>query len=183
MPPRAQDAAKAKQNLDDLENAIRRHNEHPPNPYDPDAVAAYNSQAAYYNYSAAQLEGEVESLDADLDCTPASVAQTSDAPNNPSWARPDPRYMQAPKGQKGVQMNVPGPANEPATIDGLSFSGHALDQLQGRGISLSAVERALRIGEIIPSRDGTTMFYDAINNVRVIQAAGGRIVTVGFGEP
>lgn len=75
-----------------------------------------------------------------------------------------------------------GQSNQPATIDGLQFSGHALDQMQGRGIPLSAVERALRVGEIIPSRDGTTMFYDAANNVRVIQAASGRIITVGFGK-
>lgn len=182
MPPRAQDAATAKKNLDELENAIQQHNEHPPNPYDPDAVAAYNSQAAYYNYSAAQLEGEVESLDAGLDYTPASVAHTSDAPNYPSWARPDPRYMQAPNGQKGAQMNVPGQKNYPETIDGTSFSGHALDQMQARGIPLSAVERALRIGAIESGKDGETIFYDAINNISVAQSDTGLIITVGYGH-
>jgi hypothetical protein len=52
--------------------------------------------------------------------------------------------------------------------------------MQGRGIPLSTVERALRVGEIIASRDGTTMFYDAVNNV--IQDVDGTIVTVSFGH-
>jgi hypothetical protein len=183
MPPRTQDVATAQKNLDDLENAIMRHNEHPPNPYDPDAVAAYNSEATYYNYSAVQLEGQLESLDANLDYTPSSVAQTSESPNYPSWAQPDPRYTQAPNGQKGSPMPHYGQSNEPMNINGTQFSGHALDQMQSRGIPLSAVERALRVGEIIPSRDGTTMFYDAANNVRVIESASGRIITVGLGKP
>lgn len=86
-------------------------------------------------------------------------------------------------GQKGGPMEHYRQSNQPATIDGLPFSGHALDQMQGRGIPLSAAEKVLRVGEIIPSRDGTTMFYDAANNVRANQAASGRIITVGFGKP
>jgi hypothetical protein len=53
--------------------------------------------------------------------------------------------------------------NTPATIEGIHFSGHAIDEMQGDGIPLSAVNRALRIGAIEPGKFGRTIFYDAIN--------------------
>jgi hypothetical protein len=102
--------------------------------------------------------------------------------NTPSWARPDPLQMQAPNGQKGSPMKQYGRVNQPETIDGLSFSGHALDEMQSDGIPLSEVNRALRVGAITAGRSGETIFYDAVNNVTVIQAPSGRIVTVSFGQ-
>ncbi len=179
-PPRAHDVENAQQNLQDLEDAIKRHNSNPPNPYDPNAVAAYNGEANYYNSWAAQLEGEVESWNGDY--TPAPVAQTQEKPNAPYWAHPDPSLPQSPTGQRGGPMRVEPGTNGPATIDGIPFKGHALDEMQSDGIPLSAVNRALRVGAIEPGKYGRTIFYDAVNNISVVQDPSGEIVTVSYGH-
>jgi len=98
-PPRAHDVETAQKNLQDLEDAIKRHNLNPPNPYDPNAVAAYNSEANYYNSWAAQLHGQLDSWNAQY--TPATPAKTADIP---SWTQPAP--------QQPVHQG-PGTASEP----------------------------------------------------------------------
>jgi adhesin HecA-like repeat protein len=74
--------------------------------------------------------------------------------------------------------------NEATQINGCNFSGHALDQMQNRGLMPSVVENALKTGTQFPTRAGTTGFYDAVNNVRVIVNSGTRrVVTVIPGAP
>ena len=58
--------------------------------------------------------------------------------------------------------------NEATKINGRDFSGHALDQMQNRGVMPSVVENALSTGAQFPTRAGTTGFYDTVNNIRVI---------------
>ncbi|MGF1530570.1 MAG: DUF4258 domain-containing protein [Puniceicoccaceae bacterium] len=90
----------------------------------------------------------------------------------------------APVGRLGNPMNVPGPQNVRTTIGGREFSGHALDQMQGRGIMPSVVDNTIRQGTNFPTRAGTTGFYDSVNNVRVIvNSETGRVVTVIPGAP
>ncbi|GGY20400.1 DUF4258 domain-containing protein [Paludibacterium paludis] len=74
--------------------------------------------------------------------------------------------------------------NEATQINGRDFSGHALDQMQNRGVMPSVVENALSTGTQFPTRAGTTGFYDAVDNVRVIvNSETGRVVTVIRGAP
>jgi hypothetical protein len=74
--------------------------------------------------------------------------------------------------------------NENTQINGTQFSGHALDQMQNRGVMPSVVEHALQIGTPFRTRGGTTGFYDAVNRVRVIvNTDTGKVVTVIRGEP
>ncbi len=74
--------------------------------------------------------------------------------------------------------------NEATTISGRQFTGHALDQMQNRGFMPSVVENTISQGTTFSTRAGTTGFYDAVNNVRVItDSASGRIVTVIPGAP
>ncbi len=91
------------------------------------------------------------------------------------------------KGSKGFEFkNAPYQKvrNEPTTINGHEFSGHALDQMQNRGIMPSVVENTIRSGQTFSTRAGTTGFYDSVNNVRVItNSETGRIVTVIRGAP
>jgi hypothetical protein len=79
-------------------------------------------------------------------------------------------------------MDVPRGTNAPATLEGTSFSGHALDEMQSEGIPVSVVNNALRTGLSAPSRGGTTVFFDPTNNVSVVQASDGTVVTVSFGD-
>jgi len=74
--------------------------------------------------------------------------------------------------------------NQATTIRGRQFTGHALDQMQNRGSMPLVVENTIRQGTTFPTRAGTTGFYDAVNNVRVItDRASGRVVTVIPGAP
>ena len=70
--------------------------------------------------------------------------------------------------------------NEATDIDGRTFTGHALDQMQNRGIPLSAVNEALQHGTAEPNNTkGTTAFFDAVNGIKVIvDTSTGRVITV-----
>jgi RHS repeat-associated protein len=74
--------------------------------------------------------------------------------------------------------------NEATQINGRDFSGHALDQMQNRGVMPSVVEGALSTGAQFTTRPGTNGIYDSVNNVRVIvNSETGRVVTVIRGAP
>jgi len=87
-----------------------------------------------------------------------------------------------PTGQRGSPMDVPKGSNEPATIDGRDYSGHALDQMQGRGIPPAAVDDAIRNGNSRPDKifpDTRTEHTSPDGRVVVITDTGsGRVVTV-----
>ncbi len=76
--------------------------------------------------------------------------------------------------------------NSPATINGRPYSGHAIDQMQNRGIPPSVVDNTIRNGTPFSTRpgSGTTGYYDAVNGVRVIvNSRTGNVVTVIPGKP
>ncbi|MDQ2807657.1 MAG: DUF6531 domain-containing protein [Chloroflexota bacterium] len=73
------------------------------------------------------------------------------------------------KGRYGMVVE-PG-TNAPTTINGRPYSGHAIDQMQGRGIPPSAVENAINEGIGIPGTGGrvsTTRYYDRGNGISVV---------------
>ncbi len=74
--------------------------------------------------------------------------------------------------------------NPPSNIGGRDYSGHALDRMQGRGITPSVVENIIQSGQQITGKiPGTTGHYDPVNNVTVItNTASGRVVTVAPGQ-
>lgn len=81
-------------------------------------------------------------------------------------------------------MTVPRGTNVPATINGVDYSAHAIDQMQGRGIPPSVVQNTIQNGAVYPTGAGTTGYYDPVNNVRVItNSTNGRVVTVIPGAP
>lgn len=90
----------------------------------------------------------------------------------------------APVGRSGNPLGVSPGTNSPSLVGGVNYSGHALDQMQGRGIPPSAVQNAINTGTTFPTRAGTTGHYDSINNIRVItNSRTGGVVTVIPGSP
>lgn len=88
-----------------------------------------------------------------------------------------------PTGRMGNPMNTIG-ANPPTIIGDFSYSAHAIDRMQGRGVPPSAIENALSTGDLFSTKAGTTGYYDSINNLRVIvNSKTGNIVTVIPGAP
>ncbi|HYV49768.1 MAG TPA: DUF4258 domain-containing protein [Myxococcaceae bacterium] len=75
--------------------------------------------------------------------------------------------------------------NKSATISGRSYSAHALDQMQNRGILPSVVENAIQTGRQLPGKTpGTVVYFDPANEVRVIvNSETGNVVTVIPGGP
>ena len=72
--------------------------------------------------------------------------------------------------------------NADAVIDGRTFGGHALDQMQNRGIPPSAVENTIRSGRGVPDPlPGRMRYYDPRNDITVITERE-RVVTVIHGN-
>ena len=86
------------------------------------------------------------------------------------------------KGRKGWELKnhpLQPTRNSPSTIGNREFSGHALDQMQNRGIPPSVVENTIQHGKDVPAKPGTFGKYDADNNITVIlDSESGRVVTV-----
>ena len=74
--------------------------------------------------------------------------------------------------------------NAPTMINGRSYSGHALDRMQERGLTPTVVENAIRSGNASPGNTpGTTVYRDAVNKVKVVvNDAANRVVTVMYGR-
>jgi len=61
---------------------------------------------------------------------------------------------------------------------GRRYSGHALDQMQNRGLMPMIVEDTIQTGVRTAGRNGTNIFYNSVNGVRVILNQGGDVITV-----
>lgn len=73
--------------------------------------------------------------------------------------------------------------NAEGIIGGRQFGGHALDQMQGRGVMPSAVENTISVGRATPDPiPGRIRYYDATNNLTVVTESNGRVVTVITGK-
>ncbi len=87
-----------------------------------------------------------------------------------------------PVGHRPSQMEVVPGTNTPGTVGNTSYSGHAFDRMQGRGLMPSVVDDAIAHGQHAPGSDGTTVHYSPANNVSVVTNAEGRVVTTGYGH-
>ena len=88
-------------------------------------------------------------------------------------------------GSKRLQFDYPlfqNVRNLPAIIEGIKYSGHALDKMQDRGIMPSLVKNAFENGLVVTGKKlDTFAHYDAINNMTVISNKFGRVITVSHG--
>lgn len=81
-------------------------------------------------------------------------------------------------GRSGSPIDIAPGTNAPTEINGTQFSGHALDQMQGRGIPPSVVQNTIDQGVGAAGRGGATVYYDSVNNVSVVVSSSGRVITV-----
>ena len=101
--------------------------------------------------------------------------------------RNSPRPATTPAWRGAGEMLTPGAPsqNSPGQLCGRSFSGHAFDRMQGRGLTPSVVLDAIQNGQRLPGNSAReTIFYSPNNNVSVIvNSANGKVVTVRQGPP
>jgi RHS repeat-associated protein len=161
------------------------------NELDPKAAEELNTPET--NAEVARLEEQAKEAAEAKDNTPALMRDPSEfgefgsckaTPPERSEVGP-PRDGTGFKGRSGWQLyNAPYQPvrNSPATIDGTDYSGHALDQMQNRGIPPSVVQNTIDNGDSFQGYGNTTGYYDSVNNVTVItNSQTGRVVTVMMG--
>jgi hypothetical protein len=87
-----------------------------------------------------------------------------------------------PTGQRGSPINVKPGTNDQANIGGRDYTGHSLDQMQGRGVPPAAVEDTIQNGSSRPDKDfpgSRTEHRSPDGRVVVITDTGsGRVITV-----
>jgi RHS repeat-associated protein len=90
------------------------------------------------------------------------------------------RPASSPQGRLGQPIEYEPGTNAPTTIDGRDFTGHSLDQMQGRGIPPSAVENTIQQGNSAPGNvPGRTVYYEPVNNLSAVtDSSSGRVITV-----
>jgi len=86
-------------------------------------------------------------------------------------------------GKKGWELKNPkyqSTRNAVTDIDGRLYRGHALDQMQNRGVPPSVVEQTIQNGKIVnvDQNLGTVDYYDPINKIKVILNEKDEVVTV-----
>ncbi|MHB8884744.1 MAG: RHS repeat-associated core domain-containing protein [Methylovirgula sp.] len=103
-------------------------------------------------------------------------------PGNPSGAPPASSFSGS--GRSPLQAPEGPPRNSSAIIENVPYSGHALDQMQNRGIPPSVTTQTLMQGQQMPgNQPGTTQYYDQMNNISVItNSQTGVVITVRPGR-
>ena len=88
------------------------------------------------------------------------------------------KHPSTPTGQRGSPIEVKPGTNEPTSIGGRNYTGHALDRMQGRCVPPSAVEDAIRNGTRSPGNQTGTTVHTGSNGVTVVIGNGGRGISV-----
>lgn len=101
--------------------------------------------------------------------------------------RNSPRPATTPVWRGAGEMLTPGAPsqNSPGQVCGRSFSGHAFDRMQGRGLTPSVVLDAIQNGQRMPGQTrNETVYYSPVNNVSVVvNAHNGNVVSIFRGLP
>ena len=108
---------------------------------------------------------------------------TPDMPAGGGYGSPASSFTGSSRFQFQSPAGVP-PRNDPATIDGVPYSGHALDEMQNRGLFPSLTGQAIQNGLQGPSKYAdTSVFYDPLNDVSVVRDnTTGNVITVIPGD-
>jgi len=81
-----------------------------------------------------------------------------------------------PVGRLGSPLNVAPGTNAPTTVGGRVYTGHALDRMQGRGLTPSVVEDTVARGTQTPGRQGASVY--TTEQARVVVNPNGSVKTV-----
>jgi len=102
--------------------------------------------------------------------------------SNPAHLPMYPSGVSVRLGSAGPGASGVPPLNLPATIGGRYYTGHALDNMQARGITPSVVEHTIRCGQRY--RSGSEyVYYDKINDVTVVTNKRGDVISTRRGQP
>jgi len=187
--------------LDDGPNTYAYTRNNPTNYFDPDGLSrrggshssVSSNLQAILNQRAISLINAIRRIDPSFSYPVATPARPGQPINYPQQSvnqlQTFLRYAQSagycgvgaasPVGRSGNPINVvPGPSTLPTTINGVTFSSHAIQRMQGRGIPPTAVLSAVRTGINLPgNRPGTRIHLGPGVSV-VTNSSNGNIITV-----
>ncbi|MHA7602739.1 RHS repeat-associated core domain-containing protein [Alicycliphilus sp. T452] len=83
-----------------------------------------------------------------------------------------------PTGQRGSPMDVTDGTNEPATIGGRDYTGHSLDQMQGRGVTPTPVEDVIQNGNQTPGNKPGRIVHTSSDGRLSVVTEDGKVITV-----
>lgn len=158
--------------------SARSHTPTTPATYDYDDLARF-VRTARGSHGA---EGQPRGLNGDL-CALLSVrsAANSGATNFVGRKGLTKHFDDGSSASYGGEINIARSTNAPGVVNGRSYSGHAFDQMQGRGVTPSVVDDAIGSGAMSRGADASRIFYSSENNISVVLNSDGRVITVGYG--
>lgn len=92
--------------------------------------------------------------------------------------QPGDKPASTPVGRRGDELNVIPGTNQPVTIGGRKYIGHAADQMQGRGVPPSVVEDAIQNGIATPGNKPGRTLHIGVDGVKVVTDSDGQVITV-----
>jgi RHS repeat-associated protein len=120
------------------------------------------------------LQSESSGSDAGGNAEPNKGTNSGDA----KPADPGDKDPSTPTGQRASPIDVTPGTNKPTKIGDREYTGHALDQGQGRGVPPSAIEDAIQNGKTSPGNRPGTAVHVGDNGVKVVTGERGQVITV-----
>ncbi len=109
--------------------------------------------------------------------TPAAGPPPPNCPPGAVCSDPGDKPASTPTGRRGNPMDVPRGTNQPSNIGGRDYTEHALDQMQGRGVTPTPVENAIQNGTPAPGNTPGTTVYTG-DGVAAVTGSNGQVITV-----
>ncbi|MDG6347024.1 DUF4258 domain-containing protein, partial [Glaesserella parasuis] len=136
-------------------------------------VALKGAKSAYKAARKAELSGDIEEAQHQLDIAEKIINRVSSQYTGPMGSR----YNQMNQPKNPMYQPV---RNKADYINGREYSGHALDRMQDRGILPSVIENAIKTGEKRTNEIGVSTYKDSINGIKVITNDKGKVITVTY---
>ena len=125
--------------------------------------------------------GDIDEAARELSNAITRIFRNENQGGEPPQAQPDApgdKHASTPTGQRGDPVTVPNGTNRPTVIGGRLCSGHALNQMQGRGVPPSAVEEAIANGQTSPGNQPGTTAHAGKNGVFVVTGSRRQVTSV-----
>ena len=143
---------------------------------DPLGVIAHGASATFDAYMNASPEEQAEMLGGYIPGIEFAVTAGGLVVGEPA-AGSETKLATTPVGRSGSPLEVPKRTNVPTTIEGQTYTGHAIDQMQGRGFVPSVVEDTIKTGVKTPGNTTGTWAYTT-KQAKVIVNSAGDVITV-----
>jgi hypothetical protein len=140
-------------------------------------VAIYAS-AVYAGYKVGQLLSEDTQSEGDAAPPTSPEGTPTDLTGETAGAKSGDKDPSTPVGKRGSPLDVADGTNKPEAIGGRDYGGHALDQMQGRGVTPTPVEDTIQNGTQTPGNKPGRIVHTSQDGRLKVVTEGGKVITV-----